>query len=597
MRGCLVTAPARRRRPPLYREQLERALRTPLPLRSELHGNYLDLFVDTGHLHLLRNPDWQVVYGRRGTGKTFLLGVLQEEAARSLSESRIMSIFVTAQDCLVSPVGREVPDKIRALGYFQTFTELLTDRVAESVDRLTADTSFLDTLTGRRHHLLDRIVGLQYELLVAAQQGAPVVAYSSFETKKSEQRTRTRARRATVGAQARLGTKERAAGASAVLARSSESSSTDQTATNHESGAVPRFAVVRQKLIELLEVLRLRHLNILVDEWSTLDPTASLMLQPLFADYLKRSFAGSSLISIKIATNRYQTRFSNRGTAGRYTGLELGADLFEAVNLDRAVLDRRDLESFFELLLFKRLLHREPQLAVFETRDHGRPDDQFVLSIFRDRQTFAELVHGSAGIPRNFLILVNDLVRRHSHRADRQWSMADVQLCLRERSLEGQSDIEYHSEASQLLSPCIRETVLRTGNRLFLVDKTAKETLDRALAELLEKRIIHEYPRLDVPAAVRHAYAAYLLDYGLWLDWERESDRGTGRPEDSTVFPPNRQDRDKHVIRLNGLDRRTATCAHCDAVFPREARPYVMRRLCPECYRPADDADPPDAAP
>jgi hypothetical protein len=568
-----------------------------LPLRSEQHGNYLGLFVDTGHLHLLRNPDWQVVYGRRGTGKTFLLGVLQEEAARSLTESRIMSIFVTAQDCLVSPVGREVPDKIRALGYFQTFIELLTDRVAGSVDRLTADTSFLDTLTGRRHHLLDRIVELQYDLLDAAQQGAPVLAYSSFERKKSEQRTRTRARSTTIGAEARLGTKERAAGANAGLARNSQSGSTDQIATNHESGAVPRFAVVRQKLIELLGVLRLRHLNILIDEWSTLDPTASLLLQPLFADYLKRSFAGSSLISIKIAANRYQTRFSNRGAAGRYTGLELGADLFEAVNLDRAVLDRRDRESFFELLLFKRLLHREPELAVFETRDHGRPDDQFVLSIFRDRQTFSELVHGSEGIPRNFLILVNDLVRRHAHRADRQWSMADVQLCLRERSLEGQCDIEYHSEASQLLSPCIRETVLRTGARLFLVDKTAKETLDRALAELLEKRIIHEYPRLDVPAAVRHAYAAYLLDYGLWLDWKRESDRGTGRPEDSAVFPPSRQALEKHVIRLNGLDRRTATCAHCDAVFPREARPYVMRRLCPECYRPADDTNPPDAAP
>src|SRR3954470_15103809 len=66
-----------RKLPPLYADSLERALRTPLPLRSEQHGNYLDLFVDTGHLQLLRNPDWQVVYGRRGTGKTFLLGVLQ----------------------------------------------------------------------------------------------------------------------------------------------------------------------------------------------------------------------------------------------------------------------------------------------------------------------------------------------------------------------------------------------------------------------------------------------------------------------------------------------------------------------------------------
>jgi hypothetical protein len=579
---------AQRRRPPLYGDRLERALRNPLPLRSEQHGNYLDLFVDTGHLQLLRNPDWQVVSGRRGTGKTFLLGVLQEEATRSLAESRIMSVFVTAQDCLVSPVGREVPDKIRALGYFQTFIELLTSRVIESVDRLTANPSFLDTLTGRRQHLLDRVFELQYDLLVAAQQGVPVLAYSGYQLRQSGERTSASARTSSVGVEATLGIRQQTAAVAAGLSRTGTASCSDQTSASYEATAVPRFAIARGKLIELLEVLRLRHLNILIDEWSTLDPTAALMTQPLFADYLKRSFAGSSLISVKIATNRYQTRLSNRGNGGGYTGLELGADIFEAVNLDRAVAQSHDVESFFELLLYKRLVHREPDLAVFDTQRNGRPDDQFILSIFRDRQTFAELVRGSAGIPRNFLILVNDLVRRHAHRAERQWAMADVQLCLRERSVNGQSDIEYHSEASQLLSCCIQQTVLDTGSRLFLIDRAARDTLDRALSELLEKRIIHEYPRLDVPATVRPTHEAYLLDYGLWLDWKRDSTRLPTTLDDLIVFPMNRRALDRHVVSLAGLDRHTATCTHCDAVFPREARSYVVRGLCPECYRPAD---------
>jgi hypothetical protein len=579
---------SRRRLPPLYGECLERALHHPLPLRSEQHGNYLDLFVDTGQLQLLRNPDWQVVSGRRGTGKTFLLGVLQEEATRSLAESRIMSVFVTAQDCLVSPVGREVPDKIRALGYFQTFIEMLTTRVIESVDSLTANPSFLATLTGRRAHLLDRVLELQYDLLVAAQQGAPVLAYSTYQVRQSAERTATKARAGSIGVEGKLGVTQQAAGAGGSLSRTAAASSTNQSSTSYEANAVPRFAVVRRKLIELLEALRLRHLNILIDEWSTLDPTASLMTQPLFADYLKRSFAGTSLISVKIATNRYQTRLSNRGTAGGYTGLELGADIFEAVNLDRAVPHCHDLEQFFEVLLYKRLLHREPDLAVFDTHANGRPDDQFVLSIFRDRQTFSELVRGSAGIPRNLLILVNDLVRRHAHRTERQWSMADVQLSLRERSVNGQSDIEYHSEASQLLSPCIRETVLGTGSRLFLVERTTRETLDRALSELLEKRIIHEYPRLETPAAVRHTHEAYLLDYGLWLDWKHDSARRPTSREDSVVFPSTQHVLEKHIIQLNGFDQHTVNCAHCDAAFPREARSYAIRGLCPECYRPAD---------
>ncbi len=356
---------------------------------------------------------------------------------------------------------------------------------------------------------------------------------------------------------------------------------------------MPRFAVVRGKLIELLQVLRLRHLNILIDEWSTLDPTGSLLMQPLFADYLKRSFAGSSLISVKIATNRYQTRLSNRAGPGHYTGLELGADIFEAVNLDRAVLDWCDLQSFFELLLYKRLLHREPALAAFEARDSGPPDEQFVLSIFRDKHTFAELVRGSAGVPRDFLILINDLVRRHAHRVNRQWSMADVQRCIRERSLEGQSDIEYHSEASQLLSHGIRETVLNTGSRLFLVDKAARDTVDRALSELLEKRIIHEYPRLEVPPAARHTHLAFLVDYGLWLDWKRDTSQLPGQADDPIYFPTNRSALNRHVIHLDGLDRRTATCMHCAAIFPRDARPYALRGLCPECYRPAGQPAPP----
>jgi len=581
-----VTNPTRKL-PPLYADRLERALRSPLPLRSEQHGNYLDLFVDTGHLQLLRNPDWQVIYGRRGTGKTFLLGVLQEEAVRSLTESRIMSVFVTAQDCLVSPVGREVPDTVRALGYFQTFIELLTGRVLDSVDRLVADASFLSTVIGRRHHLLDRILQLQYDLLEAAQEGAPVLAYSTYEVKRNGEQSSRRSGNLALGIGAKAGGLEQSLSATAALGAERSSSSSAQVVAQYEAGAVPRFALVRRKLIELLQVLEVRHLNILVDEWSTLDPTGSLLMQPSFAEYVKRSFAGSPLISVKIATNRYQTRFSNRGSGSNYTGLEVGADLFEAVNLDRVLPDSSDLEGFFELLLYKRLLQREQTLKVFEARDTDRPDEQFVLSMFRDRRTFTELVRGSEGIPRNFLILINDLVRRHSHQAEWQWSMADVQRCIRERSLDGQYDIEYHSEASQLLSEGIRGTVLNAGSRLFLIEKPAKDTLDRALTELLEKRMIHEYPRHEMPSRARSTHLAFLVDYGLWLDWKRDSLQRAGTRNSST-FPSTDEQFELHVVRLKGLGGRTTSCAHCAAVFPRDSRPYTLRGLCPECFRSAD---------
>lgn len=190
------------------------------------------------------------------------------------------------------------------------------------------------------------------------------MAYSSYEVKQSGERVSRKSATAAMGVGAKVGPIDQSTTATAALSVERNSSSSSQVTAQYEAGAVPRCAVVRRKLVELLQILRVRHLNILIDEWSTLDPTGSLMTQPLFAEYIKRSFAGSPLISVKIATNRYQTRFSNRGSGGNYTGVEVGADVFDAVNLDRVILDSSHLESFFELLLYKRLLHRERALAV-----------------------------------------------------------------------------------------------------------------------------------------------------------------------------------------------------------------------------------------
>ena len=98
---------AAQRKPSLFRDELEQALRAHnrLPLRSEKHQHYQDLFVDRQQLVMLESPDWQVLYGRRGTGKSFLFGMLHEQAASDLDRLRVLSVLVSAQDCKVEPTG------------------------------------------------------------------------------------------------------------------------------------------------------------------------------------------------------------------------------------------------------------------------------------------------------------------------------------------------------------------------------------------------------------------------------------------------------------------------------------------------------------
>ena len=85
--GCNMRGQTRHGR---YTEVIEQALRQhlKLPLRSERHKNYLQLFVDNRQLEILDNLDWQLIYGRRGTGKTLLLGVLSADEAVRLIHAR-----------------------------------------------------------------------------------------------------------------------------------------------------------------------------------------------------------------------------------------------------------------------------------------------------------------------------------------------------------------------------------------------------------------------------------------------------------------------------------------------------------------------------
>ncbi len=60
-----------------------------LALRAENHTSYQDLFVDNKQVDLVKNSDWQVIYGRRGIGKTFLLNILKEECDKEIANLRV----------------------------------------------------------------------------------------------------------------------------------------------------------------------------------------------------------------------------------------------------------------------------------------------------------------------------------------------------------------------------------------------------------------------------------------------------------------------------------------------------------------------------
>ncbi|MET8863616.1 hypothetical protein ABZW11_11720 [Nonomuraea sp. NPDC004580] len=576
----------------MARYQLERALfeHARLPLRSDRHREYLRYFVDVGDLQRLRGSDWLVVYGRRGTGKTLLLGALQESLHLELEAgtSHDLALYFTGYEFRASPTGVTVPDRVRGLGYFQVFMDDLATRLSEAVDTLLGSPSWGQRLLRGRAKLKERIERILLSISEMSQTGMPIAAFSRFERSQKAIEALNDAEEYDLNLTGSVGVtpKEFKLGAKAGAGRKRgfESRHIDEMVQN--SPAIPRFVEVRKKIVELLEILEISTLHLLIDEWSALDSTATSSIQPLFAELLKVTFSGSPRISVKIAGNRYQTRFSNLMGGTRHYGLEVGADIFVAVDLDRSVMTEVEQWQFYETMLYRRLLISEPRLDLFDADHDSVPDSRFLSLIFDSQDTYHELVRSSEGIPRRFLRVFNAIAERHNYRLVEPWKISSV----REAIIHTMSDdmqIGYHSEASQLLNQ-VQNMSTRRRSRVFYIRKDDYPIISGAVDELMEKRLIHALIRSDIPPKVRLTHEALRVDYGLWLDWMQAA----GNDLSSVIADDARATDDPRVIpyqtiHTSKIDRtQLVTCSHCEHQFPRSTRSYEIRGICPNCFLP-----------
>jgi hypothetical protein len=570
-----------------------------LPVRSEYHEHYLDLFVDHNQVVRLDTPDWQVVYGRRGSGKTLLLGVLADLTNRTVSDRRELAVRVNMPDCIVSPIGAAVSDEERALGFFHEFLNRLVRQLFDKVDAVLGEPTFIDRLIGQRRSRIDKIERLALELLQLAEDGGSIAAFARTKatTVVVDEREDKRSLNGSLGVD--ISIKKQDAGLKASVGGSRNRSHKVTEHVARERLPALKLAAVRDKVVELVDAMGLQRLTIVVDEWQTLDPTGSTAIQPRFAELLKRTFFGAKQLSIKIATNRYQTLFSNRAESTRHCGLELGAELFEATNLDFAILDEAELAKFYMRLIFKRLRFVEPKLAQFEEPESEDPRDGFVLSIFKDSRAFLEMVRGAQGIPRDFLVLFNEVAQRYGYRVTPLWEAGVICETIRELAVAGKihNALTSQSEADHLLNKAIRATCTSSGSRMVLVPKDGKERVAAALDELVEKRFLHDVPRERLPAPLVDRYDAYIIDYGTWLEWRRVARPASERGAKEDTITGLAHEIEAICVDVSGVQRNDlirCTNPNCEQWFARDVKLYVRRGICPHCcedMKPIDDPE------
>jgi hypothetical protein len=312
----------------------------------------------------------------------------------------------------------------------------------------------------------------------------------------------------------------------------------------------------------------IKRLLILIDEWTAVPAE----LQPLLAEFLKRSLFPYPRITVKLAAIEHRCCLSIPLPLGNTLGFERGADIAGFLTLDDFFvydLDEQQSLDLFAEVLFRHvaaesdnywlsgqgrpggLIGRAPRELVqqfaasryaepyYLQRSIGIKDGTEFTNAFFKGDAFRELVLAGQGIARDFMYLFQeacfDTIRRKKVRIDvscvRQVARAYF-------ALDKFENLDTRQRA--LLMRMVNTVVGRHRSRSFMFDQELDS--HSVVRSLFDQRVVHLVRRGFIPEGedIGRQYNVYTLDYGTYVgvlgteraprgDFSRELvDDGTG---------------------------------------------------------------------
>ncbi len=451
-------------------------------------------FVEIGPLqHLLTSPDNQIIYGRRGTGKTHAL-IYFGETMKAKSD---LSVYVDMR--LIGSTGGIYSDF--RLPFSERATRLLLDALAALHDGIYSavlDDKY-DLNLAIIGPILDKIANAITEITVQGPVESETIGEQSQKTIESEEAGLS------VGSDAGL-----KLGLTSSQSTERESRGRHRLAQHGELRHRVHFGRLGSALNELSDAINGKRLWFLIDEWSAVP----LDLQPYLADLLRRSVFPITKISTKIGAIENRSRFQLAIESGDYIGIELGADASVDANMDDFMVfdnDEEQASSFFLNLIYKHYL------AMLEDDDDlDKPKSMYELRnwIFTRTDVFSEFVRASEGIPRDaFNILSGAALNAKENKISmdliRKASQANY---LRDK----EAAVSANQDAQELLHWIIDEVIAHRRARAFLLPR---EPSDSLIDTLFDERVLHLLKKnvsdRDQPGK---RYDVYKIDYGCYVD-------------------------------------------------------------------------------
>ena len=360
---------------------INRALNS-VPKRAEARQaeQLRDTFVDSGVATALEAVDHQVLYGRRGTGKTHAFRYLQ-----TVVQERGDISFYADLRTIGSPEGLFAGDAVEPT---ERAARLLVDLMAQFHDAIL--TAVVDDD--------DLIADATFVRKLDALGAAITTVRVSGEVKVTEEGEETASARSGASAGASISPAGPAIGVSATADEARGARGLRRETRSGTERLALNFSDVARALRDLAGSLSSRRIWFLLDEWSSVPAD----VQPYLGEFLVRCVLPlQDRITVKIAAIEQQARFRKEPTSGEMIGIELGADVAANLDLDEFMVFEQNEErarGFFRGLLFKHVTAgqegaADPEVAAIKT------EAEYIREGFTDRRAFDELVRAARVFP------------------------------------------------------------------------------------------------------------------------------------------------------------------------------------------------------
>lgn len=449
----------------------------------------INSYVEVGILPQLLNNNNQILFGRRGTGKTHILRFYESQIKNKPHNC------VAYIDCRFLGSSPHFSDG--KLSVEHRCSSLFIDVMNELYDALLNHIVYKPN--DKSNLALGSLDSFLNESIVQIQTSKKITKRERGATEKSS------------GEELKISYKDPSLVFSDRDSKNSETESTEEfKAEDFEKIRFPDLHYYLKKVLNEAET----DLTIIVDEWSSLP----IEIQPFLAEFFKKSFMPIPEVVIKIGALEYRSNFTIPRDRHNYIGFELGSDISSNLDIDEYfVYDRnpKEITKTFAEILFKHLNTELPE-DYLRINYKITTSSKFIQALFTGTPVFSEMVRSSEGVIRDFInvfsIAFFDAQRKLRKKIDkkiiieasRQWFENDKSKNL---------DNTLHEKIRKIID----EVIGNKKARSFLVPRELEK--DGVIQQLFDARVIHlvkkGYSDKDNPGI---RYNVYSLDYGTYVD-------------------------------------------------------------------------------